>query len=154
MNKPNLYSEFKNDPLPLNAFLGIMTFACQNDYVDIVKYFYENKVKGVSKNITVNFYFTENVIRFLYNINKNSDNVKTYLRGMHLTNSNEDKIYEMLIHLSKGKKYVDDLTKYVLKNRGFYERVINSDSESENGRIQVLEWIKSSGYKFKCDEEW
>jgi hypothetical protein len=122
MNKPNLYSEFKNDPLPLNAFLGIMTFACQNDYVDIVKYFYENNVKGVSKNITVNFYFTYNIVEHLYNVakNKNSVNVEKYLRNMNYLNSDEDKMYEMLIHLSKDKKNVSELTNNILNHNGSY----------------------------------
>lgn len=121
MNKPNMYNEFKNTKLPLYAFLEIMDFASKNDYVDIVKYFYENNVKGrVSKNSTVNFYFTKNIVKYMYKIAHNSDNVKTYLRSMNLKYySEEDKIYEMSIYLSKNEKNIDRLTRHVLNNENY-----------------------------------
>lgn len=132
MNKPNLFREFQNDAIPLNSFMGIMDYACTHDYVGIVKYFHENKVKSASKNIIVYFYFTSNIVEELMLVSKNykSHNVLKYLNSIQCrTYTSADKMYEMLLDCSN------------------YENSLNESIIIPNNSNTINSWFRSIGFK-------
>ena len=109
MNKPHLFKELKNYAIPINAFMKIMFYACENDYVDIVRYFHENKVKGVEGNVFVYFYFSPKVKKQLLDISTafNSQNVIKFLSNIYCFQSKKDKMYDLLIDVSNCEEVLD-----------------------------------------------
>lgn len=109
MNKPHLFKELKNYAIPINAFMKIMFYACKNDYVDIVRYFHENKVKGVEGNVFVYFYFSPKVKKELFCVSNAfySQNVIKFLSKIYCIQSKKDKMYDLLIEVSEYEKVLD-----------------------------------------------
>jgi hypothetical protein len=109
MNKPHLFKKLKNYAIPINAFMKIMFYACKNDYVDIVRYFHENKVKGVEGNVFVYFYFSAKVKKTLFRISNAfySQNVIKFLSDIYCIQSKKDKMYDLLIDVSECEALLD-----------------------------------------------